>query len=151
MTWFNINPSSGQGSAKVDVSADPNYGLQRSASVSFNFTGGKAKTLSISQPGMLSIIADIPATGNVSEVLIQDDTLYDNFTIIQRFDIGLAASGTKTQRVVALTDYFNADNTICYSKKVTGSKYGMAADFRFSATRKIQNKLKYISLTITTA
>lgn len=146
--WLEISPESGNGNGKITLSAGPNIGLDREASVAVTDSNGKMKTLRISQTGILTVVADMVNPSQRMYTTVQSDELYDNFDKIARFDIGFSGFlGADGERLVIDTDYFSEDGTNCFSEIIPKDKYGLLFDFRIAAGRNlVDNNLKLIQL-----
>lgn len=145
--WLNVTPLSGKGNGKLTLTAGPNTGLVRSASVAVTDANGKTKTLNVSQKGCLTVVADMVHPTQRMYTTIQSDLYYDNFSKIEKFDISFTSSITGDRRFVLSVDYFSEDGENCFSEIVNKGTSGFSFSFRIVAVRMLNDSnVKHIQL-----
>ena len=135
--WLEITPLSGKGNGKLTLTAGPNIGLVRSASVAVTDANGKTKTLNVSQKGCLTVVADMVHPTQRMYTTIQSDLLYDNFSKIESFDVAFTSSLTGDKRFLLSVDHFSEDGENCFSEIVNQDTSGFKFNFRIVAVRMI--------------
>lgn len=145
--WLEVTPLSGKGNGKLTITAGPNIGLDRSASVAVTDANGKTKALSVSQKGCLTVVADMVHPTQRMYTTIQSDIFYDNFNKIEKFDIGFSNYTSATSsRFLLSVDHFSEDGTNCFSETIPKETSGLLFPVKIVAVKLLSDNVKYIQL-----
>lgn len=148
-SWYSVSPKLGYGNGKLTISAEPNTGPDRSATVAVSLANGSRRTVRISQEGLLTVSVEMYHPATRMYATVESDELYDYFSQIKRFEVTFTNYPSIKEPVIVKTSHFSEDGTNCFSEYVDSEKYNLGSlgfKLYFIAVQLLFEGKKYIQV-----